>query len=545
MSKANVATTPKSIVKDLDVKATPLLEAATTVLDVAHEVHSIIDVPHLGRHTPDSLRLALIEAQYALRDTRDKPRGRGVVILMSGIELAGKGEALTQLRAWADPRLFKVHARMPVAPHSPTWIKDAALLPEKGEVVILFGNWYGDLLKAHMAYKQSEKSNKKKGKDKDDSHKGDKNKDHDGADGDQITGARFQRELEHLHAFEQDLRSQGITVCKCWFDLSWDGLQKRLDEVDKSEQRWLNLHGLDWRNKEQYDQLQALRVELGSDWVNIDCLDASERDLKFGHVVLDALRTPRLPSPTAARRWQLAEIPAPLLQPDSSVMEKETYKARLKEAQKKFAALVRGRGDRPIVLVFEGMDAAGKGGAITRVVESLDPREYQVFPIAAPEPHELRHPFLWRFWSRLPVKLNGHAGITVFDRSWYGRVLVERVEGYVRAGEWQSAYGEINRFERDLTSGGVIVLKFWMAIGNDEQARRFTARQETPHKRFKITADDWRNRKRWDDYLQAAADMFEHTNTVEAPWVIIASNDKLTARLAVLESLNRRLEEVL
>ncbi|AXI03721.1 phosphate--AMP phosphotransferase [Aquirhabdus parva] len=535
MGKSTVeSTAQKTLDTSLD-QAVVQEDVVTEPLDVAHEVASIQAVPHVGQHTPDSLRLALIEAQYALRDTRDKPRGRGVVILMSGIELAGKGEALTQLRAWADPRLFKVHARMPVTPHSPVWIKDAALLPEKGEAVILFGNWYGDLLKAHMAYKQEKKSDKKK-KDKD-------SKDSD--DSQKMTGARFQRELEHLHAFEQDLRAQGITVCKCWFDLSWDGLQKRLDEVDKSEERWLNLHGLDWRDKEQYDQLQVLRTELGSDWINIDCSDASERNLKFGHIVLDALKTPRLPSPTAARRWQLAEIPAPLLLPDSSVMEKETYKARLKDAQKKFASLIRGRGDRPIVLVFEGMDAAGKGGAITRVVESLDPREYQVFPIAAPEPHELRHPYLWRFWSRLPEKFNGHVGMTIFDRSWYGRVLVERIEGLVKAGEWQSAYAEINRFERDLTSGGVIVLKFWLAISNDEQARRFTSRQQTPHKRFKITMDDWRNRKRWDDYLQSAADMFEHTNTAEAPWVIIASDDKLTARLAVLESLNRRLESVL
>ncbi len=487
-----------------------------------------VPVPVTLPHTADSLRLQLIEAQYALRDTRDKPRGRGVLILMSGIELAGKGEALSQLRKWADPRLFKVGARLPVTPHSPVWLKDAALLPEKGEIVILFGNWYGDLLKAHMAYKQ-------KGKDKSltaDSF-------------DEMTGAHFQRELTQLHQFEQDLRAQGITVCKCWFDLSWVNLQKRLDEVGKSEECWLHLHGLDWRKKAQYDALQALHSDLGSDWINIDSSEPHVRDLQFGHAVLDALRAPRLPLPTAARRWQLAEIPAPLYAPDRAVMEKEVYKARMKAAQKEFADLVRARGDRPMVLVFEGIDAAGKGGAISRIVEPLDPREYQVVPIAAPEPHELRHPYLWRFWSKLPVRMNGHAGITLFDRSWYGRVLVERVEGIVRAGEWQAAYNEINRFERDLTSGGVIVVKFWLAISKDEQELRFTARQNTPHKRFKITADDWRNRKRWDDYLQAAADMFVHTQSEDAPWIVVASDDKYTARLAVLESLNRRLKAAL
>ncbi len=489
-------------------------------------------------HNPESLRLALIEAQYALRDTKDKPRGRGVVILVSGIEMAGKGEALSQLRTWADPRLFKVRARYPVEPTAPLWRQDAAFLPEKGEVVILFGNWYGDLIKAHMAYQQhkAQKGDSKKKTDKTDELR---------AERQWVTGARFQRELEHLHAFEADLRTQGITVCKCWFDLSWESLQKRLDKVNKSEHRWLNLHGLDWRDKAQYDAIQALRPDLGHDWIMIDGEDAGKRDLQFGHVVLNALKAPRKASPTAARRWSLAEIPAMLHLPDRSEMEKETYKARLKAAQAQFARLIRTRGARSLILVFEGMDAAGKGGAISRVVAPLDPREYQVHPIAAPEVHELRHPYLWRFWSRLPTMVHDAGGVTVFDRSWYGRVLVERIEGLTRAGEWQSAYEEINRFERDLISGGTIIVKFWLAISYDEQERRFALRQETPHKRFKITTEDWRNRKHWGEYLQAAADMFVHTDTEHAPWQIVATDDKYTARITILEALNRHLEKVL
>ncbi|MBC7750613.1 MAG: phosphate--AMP phosphotransferase [Candidatus Saccharibacteria bacterium] len=486
-------------------------------------------------HNAESLRIALIEAQYALRDTRDKPRGRGVLILVSGIELAGKGEALMQLREWADPRLFKVRARLPVDPISPVWLQDSNVLPEKGEIVIMFGTCYGDLLKAHMAYLQDKKNMHKKNTDSD------SNTD----PSQKMTGARFQREIEYLHTFEQDIRAQGITVCKCWFNLPWDDLQKRFDNVSKSDQKWLNLYGLDWRNKKQYQELQRLRSNLGSDWVEIDCRNPDTRNLVFGHSVLEALRAPRLPITPAARRWQLSEIPAPLLAPAIVVMEKEAYKSSLKSAQKKFDKLVHQCQKRSIILVFEGMDAAGKGGAISRVVQPLDPRQYQVFPIAAPESHELRHPYLWRFWSKLPKATSVFTNITIFDRSWYGRVLVERVEGLLRAGEWQSGYQEINRFERDLISGGAIILKFWLSISSEEQERRFNARQETPYKRFKITADDWRNRKRWDDYLQAAADMFEHTNTTDAPWVIVATDDKYTARLAVLESLNRRLEVVL
>lgn len=517
--------------------ATPLNESVESKALISSTESKNATPTGQKKHDTESLRLALIEAQYALHETRDKPRGRGVLIIMSGIELAGKGEALKQLREWADPRLFKVRARMPVEPQSPLWLQDAGWLPEKGEIVILFGNYYGDLLKAHMAYLQEKKKSKKK----------QSKKKHQDQQPEKMTGARFQQEVAHLHAFEQDLRMQGITICKCWFDLPWDSLQKRLDDVSKHDRKWLHLHGLDWRKKEQYDALKKLRVDIdvGLDWVDIDCQDTSARDLEFGHIVLSALREPRIPISLAARRWQLAEVPAQLFAPAKVEMEKETYKSRLKCAQKQFEKLVHQCRNRSIILVFEGMDAAGKGGAIKRVVQPLDPRQYQVFPIAAPEPHESRHPYLWRFWSKLPTSTNSSANITIFDRSWYGRVLVERVEGLLRAGEWQSGYHEINRFERDLISGGTIILKFWLSISSEEQERRFNERLETPYKRFKITADDWRNRKRWNDYLQAAADMFERTNTEAAPWVIVATDDKYTARLAVLEALNRRLEVVL
>ncbi|GAC1373393.1 MAG: hypothetical protein NVSMB40_09600 [Aquirhabdus sp.] len=353
------------------------------------------------QHSSDSVRLALIEAQYTLKETRDKPRGRGVLILMSGIELAGKGEALMQLREWADPRLFNVKARLPVEPHSPAWLRDASLLPEKGEIVILFGNWYGDLLKAHMAYLQDKKGSNKKNKN-DDAPK--------------MTGARFQREIEHLLAFENDLRAQGITVCKCWFDLSWNHLQKRLDEVSKSDRKWLHLHGLDWRNKDQYQTLQKLRKDMGSDWIEIDCENEEARDLKFGHVVLNALTEPRLPIAPAARRWQRAEVPASLYAPANTSMEKESYKSRINASQKKLEKLVQRCGERSIVLVFEGMDAAGKGGVISRIVAPHDTRQNKVFTIAAPELHELRHPYLWRFWSKLPEMLQTAANMTIFDR---------------------------------------------------------------------------------------------------------------------------------
>ena len=212
------------------------------------------------------------------------------------------------------------------------------------------------------------------------------------------------------------------------------------------------------------------------------------------------------------------------------------------------------------------MDAAGKGGAIKRIIAPLDPREYAIHPIGAPTEDELKHPYLWRFWTRLPhdelvdidlnplrqrhpkaynhLLKNAHdSRLTIFDRSWYGRVLVERIEGFAKPNEWQRAYDEINRFEQDLTQSGAIVIKFWLAISNEEELKRFNAREDTPNKQYKITDEDWRNRSKWDEYVQAASDMIAHTHQTDCPWQIIATDDKYTARLKILKALIDRLDE--
>jgi len=212
-------------------------------------------------------------------------------------------------------------------------------------------------------------------------------------------------------------------------------------------------------------------------------------------------------------------------------MDKAEYKAELKKLTKK-VGLALSNDPRNIVIAFEGMDAAGKGGAIKRIVKQLDPRQYEIYTIGVPEKYELRRPYLWRFWT----KLNSSGEITIFDRTWYGRVLVERIEGYAHPIQWKRAYDEINRFERELCDNQTVLIKFWLAISKEEQALRFQSRQQTPHKRFKITKDDWRNRNRWDEYLSAAADMLERTNTDYAPWHVIATDDKYTARIEMLHA---------
>ncbi len=221
-------------------------------------------------------------------------------------------------------------------------------------------------------------------------------------------------------------------------------------------------------------------------------------------------------------------------------LDKSAYRTRLEEAQVKLLGLSQRKAfrDRALVAAFEGHDAAGKGGAIRRVTMALDPRQYRVYPVAAPTDEEKGRPYLWRFWRHVPRQ----GRIAIFDRSWYGRVLVERVEGFASPGEWRRAYGEINDFEEELGQAGIVVAKFWLAIGKDEQLARFEARADTEYKQYKITSEDWRNREKWDLYHDAIGEMIDRTSTPSAPWTLIEAQDKRWARVKVLETLVERLE---
>jgi polyphosphate kinase 2 (PPK2 family) len=227
----------------------------------------------------------------------------------------------------------------------------------------------------------------------------------------------------------------------------------------------------------------------------------------------------------------------------SLALDEGAYKARLAAAQDRLAALSVDKAfqDRAVVAVFEGNDAAGKGGSIRRITAALDPRRFRVHPVAAPSDEEKAQPYLWRFWRHLP----GRGHVAIFDRSWYGRVLVERVEGFASPEEWLRAYGEINRFEEEQDRAGIIVAKFWLAISKDEQLRRFQEREQVEFKRFKITDEDWRNREKWDDYVAAVNDMVDHTSTSHAPWTLVEAQDKRWARVKILETLCDRIQAAL
>jgi polyphosphate kinase 2 (PPK2 family) len=282
----------------------------------------------------------------------------------------------------------------------------------------------------------------------------------------------------------------------------------------------------------------------------IEGADRRYREITVATLLLAAMREAR--AKKAARPAAQGVPPAPAVLGNVEIVRrldltqrlaKKRYEAELTRFQGRLARLTRHKrfADRALVLAFEGVDAAGKGGAIRRVTGALDARQYATVPISAPNDEELAHPYLWRFWRMVPRR----GGITLFDRTWYGRVLVERIEALCSPQDWMRAYAEINQFEEELTAARVVVCKFWLQISREEQLRRFRARDKTPFKRFKITPDDWRNRRRWRDYQQAAADMIERTSTDLVPWTLVEAEDKYFARIKVLRTICERLEAAL
>jgi len=274
--------------------------------------------------------------------------------------------------------------------------------------------------------------------------------------------------------------------------------------------------------------------------------DHRYRDLAMGKTILNAIRrrldepfvSPTAPAPALVasmdRRTALDALDL------AGTTDPKDYVKRLDALQGRLAELTESKGfaDVALTVVFEGNDAAGTGGAIRRVGAALDPRKYRVRPIAAPSDEERARPYLWRFWRRIPRK----GQVTIFDRSWYGRVLVERIEGFCTEAEWMRAYNEIIHFEEQLTRYDIILVKFWLAISNEEQLRRFKEREEVSFKQHKITDEDWRNREKWEDYRIAVGDMVDRTSTRNAPWTLVAAESKRHARLVVLETLCKRLE---
>ena len=467
------------------------------------------------------LREALLEVQYALRE-----QGRhAVIILINGIEGAGKGETVKLLNEWMDPRLIQVSTFDQQTDEElarpPAW-RYWRQLPPKGRIGIFFGNWYSQMLQGRV---------------------------HGDLKKDQLNGA-----IEGALGLEQMLCNEGTLIFKFWFHLSKKQMLGRLESLKDDPLHSWRLSPLDWQQSKTYDKF----VRAGEDvlrrtsrdyspWYIVAGADANYRSLTVGRILLEGLQaalrsnTERAPLPHATPLMTRTDQRSLLDSLDMRLsLAKADYRDQLVREQARLAQLMRDKRMRrhALVAVFEGNDAAGKGGAIRRVAAALDPRQYRIVPVAAPTDEERAQPYLWRFWRHIPAR----GKFTVFDRSWYGRVLVERVEGFCAPEDWLRAYGEINDFEEQLSNAGVVLVKFWLAIDEQTQLQRFRERESNPVKRFKITEEDWRNREKWPLYREAVGDMVDRTSTRLAPWALVEANDKQYARVKVLRTLNDALE---
>ena len=467
------------------------------------------------------LREELLDAQFDVVEDKAFP----VLIVLTGIDGAGKGAALARLYEWLDP-----HTLHTVAFDSPTDVERARPrmwrywleLPPKGDIGIFVGSWYHEPLTERVT-----------GRNSDDA---------------------LSRHAASIQSFEEMLTSEGVLLLKFWLHLPEKDARRRLDKALRDP---LGHHVVEHRGwKTSYEaamrsvQTMLQQTSTGAaPWIVVPSSDPRYRDLTIGRVVLRAIRE-RLAQPKPAPAAGIPAIVPPLDRKtvldglDLTVrLDKEDYRSQLKHWQERLTDLTGRKRFRNIAVVcaFEGNDAAGKGGSIRRVTMALDPRRFRVNPIAAPTDEEKAQPYLWRFWRRLPAK--GH--VAIFDRSWYGRVLVERVEEFCDEADWMRAYGEINDFEAQLHDFGIVVVKYWLAISSDEQLRRFKAREDTPFKRYKITDEDWRNRKKLGAYAQAVNDMVDRTSTPNAPWTLVEAEDKKFARVKVLRTLCERIEAML
>jgi polyphosphate:AMP phosphotransferase len=466
------------------------------------------------------LRAALQEAQAELFTQRKFP----VVVLISGQDGAGKGETINVLYEWMDPRFLSTLAFSEPSDEElsrpPMW-RYWRSLPPKGRMGIFAGSWYSDPIRERI---QGE-----------------------------ISLKEFDARAQQINRFEEMLVNEGALVLKFWFHLTKDGQRARLKALESDPRTAWRVTQWNWDRLKTYDELQDVAGHLlritntaAAPWVLVEGTDDRYRSLTVGQVLLDALRNrlanpgrPQTPAAPMVRvnldgRNVLSELDLTRSLPENA------YKDELAKWQGRLSELVRDPRfkNRSLVCAFEGADAAGKGGAIRRITAALDARQYQVTPVAAPTEEEKAQPHLWRFWRQLPR----HGQVAIFDRTWYGRVLVERVEGFCTENDWLRAYTEINDFEHEIIEAGVIVIKFWLQISQEEQLKRFQEREQIEFKRFKITQEDWRNREKWDEYQVAICDMVERTSTGNAPWTLVEANDKNYARVKILRTVCQRLE---
>ncbi|QTE75592.1 polyphosphate:AMP phosphotransferase [Clostridiales bacterium FE2010] len=463
------------------------------------------------------LRARLIATQQLLREKK-----LPVLVLIEGWAAAGKGSLIKEIISEIDPRFYNVVSPA-VIPESesryPFLYPYASAIPENGKLIFLDSGWMENVVRKQLRL--------------------------------EISKEEYKRRVRAVNEFERQLRDGGYLVLKIFLHIDKEEQFERLSALSESaDTEWRVTPDDLWQHREYKQFLKAYDdfMEKTDETVKWHILDgtkkkAAVRDaMKLLVEKIDkALEKGRYTGEPFEEEFPLLKMPK-LSEVDlSPAIEEEEYKKELKKLQKRLSELhnVIYRKKIPVILCYEGWDAAGKGGNIRRVAYPLDPRGFDVHPIASPEPHELNRQYLWRFWTRLPR--TGH--ICIFDRTWYGRVMVERLEGFCSEKDWKRAYNEINEFERQLTDWGAVLLKFWIHIDQDTQLARFNERQNTPEKQWKITEEDWRNREKWPQYETAVDEMLQKTSTENAPWFIIESNDKHYARIKALRIIVEALEK--
>ncbi len=493
------------------------------MFEIAELGHKVSKTDYLEK--VPKLRTQLLMLQQQLRS-----QGFSVIILISGVDGGGKGEVINLLNEWLDPRYMRTNAYDSPSDEEkerPKFWRFWRTMPAKGTIGIYVGSWYS----APIATRVYEK----------------------------INDAELQADLTHINELEQELADDGTLIIKCWLHLKQEQQKKRLKQLGKDPETAWQVTERDKKHLKMYDAFVGIAEKILTEtstaknpWLIVEGSDIRYSSLTVGQHILDKINLhietlehkKGLPAPAYTPQIIHGNQPNILDSLDLSLsLDKKTYNEQLNHYQGKLNKLARQAHEKQTssVLVFEGWDAGGKGGAIRRLTHALDARNYQVISVAAPTDEERMQHYLWRFWRHMP-----RAGrVTIYDRSWYGRVLVERAEGFATEEEWTRAYPEIRNFEESLTHHGVAILKFWLHIDPDEQLRRFKEREQISYKQHKITEEDYRNRDKWDAYSLAVNDMVARTSTQASPWVLVEGNDKRYARIKILKAYCEKLESML
>ena len=468
------------------------------------------------------------EEKLGLLQRECKDAGIPVILVFEGMGAAGKGVQINRLIQALDPRGFDVYAcDRPTEDEQmrPFLWRYWTKTPAKGRIAVFDRSWYRSVQVDRF----------------------------DGLTREDKLGDAYQDIL----SFEKQLCDDGTVIMKFFLYIDKDEQKKRFKKLEGSKETSWRVTEEDWNRNKDFDRYLKMNEEMLENtdtdyapWVIIEAVDKDYAALKIVSTVMDRLeyelehrrpedeKTAQRQESKTRERFKNGVLSGIDL---SKSLTEEEYKTRLKKLQKRLAELHSElyRLRIPVVIGFEGWDAGGKGGAIKRLTSNLDPRGYRVNPTAAPNDIEKVHHYLWRFWNSVPKA--GH--IAIFDRTWYGRVMVERIEGFCSEAEWRRAYQEINEMESHMANAGAVVLKFWLHIDKDEQERRFRERQANPAKQWKITDEDWRNREKWDQYEEAVNEMLIRTSTTYAPWIVVEGNDKRYARVKVLQTVVDALEK--